>query len=122
MFTTKPVVWYPTDASGPAWGYPNAHTLHDLEPQHSEHRQLQHVLAWKVFHVQICIRNMDQTNRNANTEFWLPYTTFYAESWAEIESRLYKDYFSAGVAQRFCWIVESWMWTEDCGWSPVDHL
>ena len=65
---------------------------------------------------------MDQTTRNANTAFWLPHTTFYAESWAEIDRRFYEDYFSAGVAQRFCWIVESWLWTEDYGWNPADHL
>ena len=122
MVTTKPVVWYPTDVPGPAWGFPNAHTLHECVSQHSEQKQLQRALAWKVFYVQIWIRNVGETTRNANPRFWLPFTSFYAEYWDEIEPRFFRDYFSAGVAERFSWIVESWLWTEDYGWTPADHL
>ena len=122
MVTTNPVVWYPIDVPGAAWGYPNGHTLHESVSEHSGQKQLQHTLAWQVFYVQIWIRNVEDTTRNANPRCWLPHTSFYAEFWDEIEPRFYRDYFSAGVAERFCWIVEAWLWTEDYGWTPADHL
>ena len=132
MITSKPVVWYPHDTAGPVWyphdtagpmwGYPNTYERVEYMPQHGEPKQLRCVLAWKVFYVQVYIRNVDEITQGASSRYWLPFATFYAEKWEDIDHLFYRDHFSAGVAHRFCWIVESWLWTEDFGWNPADNI
>ena len=85
-------------------------------------RGLREVAAWRVLYVHVWVRNIDRITQVAVPEYWTHYRSYCVERWEQIVQHVNDYYASGGVANRYSWEVEAWLWTEQDGWEPEDIM
>ena len=126
----NPVMIYDGDGEIVEWGRANTTMLQDFvfdegEPEEeleSERRGIRTVEAWRVLYVHVSIRNIWAPTHLAVPDYWTHYVSYCVERWDQIVPHLNDFYASVGVANRFRWEVEPWLWTQQDGWEPEDIL
>ena len=99
------------------WGPPNATTLVDVCVE-GQTNQVLRVDAWKVLYVKVWIRNTDHDTPFASVSHWQQAFSFVVERWDQVFPHFDRFYLSAGIANRWKWEVETWLWTSQNGWEP----
>ena len=102
------------------WGPPNATTLVDVCVE-GQTNQVLRVDAWKVLYVKVWIRNIYRPTQFACVSRWEHMCSFVVERWDQVFPHFELFYGSAGIANRFKWDVERWLWTSQNGWEPDDY-
>ena len=123
MSTDSPLIQYDDRGVITDWGPANATTLIEVyEPGAATNNQVLQVDAWKVFFVTVWIRNSDFDTPLASTPSWQILPSFSLERWDQILPHFERFHTSAGIARRFQWGVEGWLWPSQNGWEPDDYL
>ena len=117
MSKESPLIQYDGDGVITEWGPANTRTLVD----HDVQGRVLEVDAWMVLNVTVCTHNND-CDTLAEEEHWQKRSSFVVERWDQIFAHFKWFYGSAGIANRFKWEVERWLWTDVNGWEPYDYL
>ena len=78
--------------------------------------------AWKVLNVTVWIRNTHCDTRFALKKDWQVAFRFVVERWDQIIPHFERYHRRVGIANRFKWEVERFLWTSQNGWEPADYM
>ena len=118
MSTESSFIEYDEHGDTIRWGQANATAMLDVGGESSVIR----VEVWSVLRVTIWLRNNERNTEIAVVCAWQESANFMVERWEHIYPHYLKYYASAGIANRWKWEVERWIWTRENGWQAQDNL
>ena len=114
-----PTIEYDENGRFLRWGPPNHREVlfGDGRPYH-----VVPVHAWRVIHVTVWCRRFDDVTRLSSDSNWGVYEEFIVERMDQVWVHFSDFFLSGGIANRFRFDIERWIWTAENHWEPHDYM